>query len=80
MHTLYTRLGNKSINRKMAPKKTNPTNKQNLFSVLMILSVRFNSNKYFSFLFCLQAAFNKLQKMLCDKWDFIYMQAEEQVR
>jgi regulator of G-protein signaling len=27
-----------------------------------------------------QAAFNKLQKMLCDKWDFIFMQAEEQVR
>ena len=27
-----------------------------------------------------QASFNKLQKMLCDKWDFILMQAEEQVR
>ncbi|XP_064634659.1 regulator of G-protein signaling 7-like isoform X2 [Lineus longissimus] len=27
-----------------------------------------------------QVAFNKLQKMLCDKWEFIYMQAEEQVR
>ena len=22
----------------------------------------------------------KLQKMLCDKWDFIYMQAQEQVK
>ena len=28
----------------------------------------------------LQAALTKLQKMLCDKWDFIFMQAEEQVR
>ena len=27
-----------------------------------------------------QNVLNKLQKMLCDKWDFIYMQAEEQVR
>ncbi|XP_064609323.1 regulator of G-protein signaling 7-like [Liolophura sinensis] len=27
-----------------------------------------------------QASFNKLQKMLCDKWEFIFMQAEEQVR
>ncbi|CAH1795434.1 unnamed protein product, partial [Owenia fusiformis] len=26
------------------------------------------------------SAFNKLQKMLCDKWEFIYMHAEEQVR
>lgn len=25
-------------------------------------------------------ALTKLQKMLCDKWDFIYMQAQEQVR
>ena len=27
-----------------------------------------------------QVAYNKLQKMLSDKWDFIHMQAEEQVR
>ncbi|ELT89740.1 hypothetical protein CAPTEDRAFT_201452 [Capitella teleta] len=27
-----------------------------------------------------QSSLNKLQKMLCDKWDFVYMQAEEQVR
>jgi len=27
-----------------------------------------------------QAAFTKLKKLLCDKWDFVFMQAEEQVR